>query len=95
MRIYRSGEAEISIPDVSITELAFAGREGREGAPALIEGPTGRVVTGAEFRDRVERLAGGLLARGLGAGHVVGIMAPNLPGVGAWPSMPSPGPGAR
>ena len=36
MRIYRSGQAEITIPDVSITELCFAGRDGLEGAPALI-----------------------------------------------------------
>ena len=32
MRIYRSGQAEIPVPEVSITELAFAGRDGREGA---------------------------------------------------------------
>ena len=68
MRIYRSAAADIAIPDVTITELVFAGLAGREDAPALIDGPTGRVLTGAEFRDRVERLAGGLAARGIGAG---------------------------
>ena len=47
--------------------------------PVLIDGVTGQATTGGAFRDRVERLAGGLLARGLGAGHVVGIMAPNHP----------------
>ncbi len=79
MRIYRSGIADIAIPEVSITEFVFAGRQGREAEPALIDGTTGETVTGAEFRDRVERLAGGLRARGLGVGHVVAIMAPNHP----------------
>ena len=46
MRIYRSAHAEIPIPDISITELVFAGLAGREGAPALIDGATGRVMTG-------------------------------------------------
>ena len=79
MRIYRSAAAEIAIPDVTITDFVFAGLAGREDAPALIDGPTGRVMTGAEFRDRVERMAGGLAARGIGPGHVVAIHAPNQP----------------
>ena len=62
MRIYRSGQAEIPIPDVSITELAFAGLAGREDAPALIDGPTGRVVTGGRV-PRPGRAAGGRACR--------------------------------
>ena len=79
MRIYRSSYAEIEIPNIPITELVFAGLRGREGEPALIEGPTGRAVTGGEFRERVERLAGGMSARAIGPGHVAAIHAPNLP----------------
>jgi 4-coumarate--CoA ligase len=79
MRIYRSAYADIHIPDVAITELAFAGLKGREGAPVLVDGPTGQVLTGGGFRDRVTRLAGGLAARGIGPGSVVAIHAPNGP----------------
>ncbi len=79
MRVYRSSFADLTIPDLSITELVFAGLKGREDEPALICGITERTLTGAEFRDRVERLAGGLTARGLAPGKVVAIFAPNHP----------------
>jgi len=45
----------------------------------LTDGTTGRALTAAEFTDQVKRLAGGLTARGFGAGHTVALMAPNLP----------------
>lgn len=67
------------IPDVSITELVFRGLAGRESEPALIDGVTGHVLTGAGFRERVERLAGGLAARGIGPGRVAALLAPNAP----------------
>lgn len=79
MTIYASTLKDAAIPDVSITELIFAGIAGRETEPVVIEGPTGRILTGAELRDGIERLAGGLQARGIGPGQVVAIMAPNMP----------------
>ncbi len=79
MTIYRSPYPGAAIAPCSITELVLAGLAGREAEPALIEGLTGRVVSGAELRDRIERLAGGLAARGIGPGSVVAIMAPNMP----------------
>ncbi len=79
MTIYRSPFPDVAIPDLSITELIFAGIEGRADLPALIEGPTGRAVTGGALRAGIERLAGGLSARGLKRGEVVAILAPNLP----------------
>jgi acyl-CoA synthetase (AMP-forming)/AMP-acid ligase II len=46
---------------------------------AIIDGPTGRVVTYGQLRDSVARMAGGLVARGFGKGDVFAIMAPNIP----------------
>ncbi len=79
MPVYVSPFEAPVIPEIGITELVFRGVETRNDDPVLIEGPTGRVITGREFIDRVRRLAGGLAARGIGPGHVVALMAPNIP----------------
>ena len=79
MTIFKSPLAEIPLRDVSITECLFEGLSRDPSAVALIDGPTGAQMTGASLRDRIERLAGGLTARGYGAGQVVAIMAPNMP----------------
>ncbi len=79
MAIRRSGLSDVAIEDCTITELVLRGVAGRADAPVLIEGSTGRVLTGRELRAGIERLAGGLRARGIGPGSVVAIMAPNLP----------------
>lgn len=76
MPITRSRFADIPIRDLTITELVFQGIEPQ--AVILIDGPTGREVTGAHFVAQVKALAGGLLA----AGHLPGtvaLMAPNCP----------------
>ena len=79
MTIHRSPFPDIAIPEQTISACVFAGFAGREDEPVLIDGPTGRSLTGRQLVDAVRRLAGGLTARGFGAGHVVAIMAPNLP----------------
>ena len=79
MTIHRSPFPDIAIPEQTISACVFAGFAGREDEPVLIDGPTGRTLTGRQLVDAVKRLAGGLTARGFGAGHVVAIMAPNLP----------------
>ena len=47
-------------PGGTITERVFRGLEGRDDAPALIEGASGRVLTAGALREAVCRLAGGL-----------------------------------
>ena len=64
----------VSLPAYVLEHAAELGDE-----PALIDGPTGRVLTYAQLADQVARLAGGLRARGFGPGDVLGVMAPNLP----------------
>ncbi len=77
--LIRSTRADVVIPGVSISELVFSGLRGREAAAALIDGVTGRVMTGAELIEASYRLAGGLATRGIGPGKVIALMAPNCP----------------
>jgi 4-coumarate--CoA ligase len=76
--IYRSVHPDVEIPHVTITELVLAGLAGRDDAPALIDGPTGRVLTAGALRSAIQRFAGGLARRGYGPGRVVALMAPNM-----------------
>ena len=79
MTIYHSTFADIDIPAVSITDYIIPALIARADVPVLIDGPTGRALTGAMLEDLIRRLAGGLTARNLGPGHVVALMAPNIP----------------
>lgn len=47
--------------------------------PALVDGPTGRILTFTQVVDGAERVAAALAARGLAPGDVVGIVLPNMP----------------
>ncbi|WP_255426240.1 4-coumarate--CoA ligase family protein [Pseudonocardia sp. C8] len=76
----RSPYPDVDIPDVSLTEFLFADGFGdRADAPAFIDGTTGDQLTYTEFHGLVEKIAGGLAARGIGKGDVVALFAPNLP----------------
>ena len=79
MTIHRSLMGELSLRDISITERVLEGVATRQDAPVLIDGPSGRTMTGAEFAAAVRALAGGLTERGFGRGATVAIMAPNMP----------------
>jgi 4-coumarate--CoA ligase len=67
------------VRDISLTELIFDGVATRGDAPILIDGPTGRSLSGNAFIAEVKAIAGGLARRGVGRGTVVAIMAPNSP----------------
>lgn len=79
MHIYESRFPPVADPGLSISELVFRDEAGHEADPALIDGPTGRVLSRGELFRGVQRLAGGLSARGFASGATVAIMAPNLP----------------
>lgn len=79
MTIFESRFAPVADPGLSITELVFRHDAGHESDPALIDGPSGRVLSRGELLQGVQRLAGGLGERGFGAGATIAIMAPNLP----------------
>ncbi len=79
MKIYGSPFADIALRDVSITGRLFEGLSLRPNAPALIDGLSGREVTGGELTAGIKALAGGLTAKGYGVGATVALMAPNIP----------------
>ncbi|HET7686238.1 MAG TPA: AMP-binding protein [Candidatus Limnocylindria bacterium] len=76
---YRSPYPDVAIPALTLDRFLLAGAAARGARPALVDGPSGRVLAYGELAERVERMAGGLAARGLGAGDIVGLIAPNRP----------------
>ena len=79
MSHYKNTAADLPITDFSITERIFANLEKRPDEVVLVDGPTNRSMTAADFIDQVKRLAGGLTSKGFGKDCVVGLMAPNSP----------------
>ena len=77
--IHQSPLPDVEIPDVPLSAYVLERAAELGDKPALIDGPTGRVVTYAQLLDQVRRLAGGLAARGFGPGGVLALMAPNVP----------------
>ena len=79
MSIYTSRFTPVELSDSSITDfvLRHAGRLADK--PALIDGPSGRVLTYGALREQILRLAGGLRARGVTKGTTVALMSPNVP----------------
>ncbi len=75
----RSPLPDVEIPEVSLHELLFGNFGDRVDALAFIDGSSGRSITFGEFATMVDRLAAALYERGIGAGDVVGIFAPNSP----------------
>ena len=79
--IHRSRFADVPIPDLTIAEMVFAGLKGREDQPALIDGLTGRMMTGAELIDASRRFAGGAGGARHRAGAGGGTDGAQLPGI--------------
>ena len=79
MTLITSPLADVPIREISITECLFEGLQQALDREVLIDGPTGRSLTGRALMDQVRCLAGGLTERGFGAGKVVALMAPNMP----------------
>jgi 4-coumarate--CoA ligase len=77
--IYRSPLPDVEIPDAPLTGYVLHRARELGDKPALIDGPTGRVLTYAALDQGVRSFAGGLAAAGFGKGDVLAVMAPNLP----------------
>jgi acyl-CoA synthetase (AMP-forming)/AMP-acid ligase II len=77
--IVRSRSADVTVPPVSITEYVLRQAHRLGDKPAVIDGPSGRVVTYRQLEDAIRRTATGLARRGLRKGDVVGIYSPNCP----------------
>jgi len=80
--VFRSPYPDVDVPHVSLTEYVVGGAAARGDKPALIDGPSGAVMTYAELAERVAAAAAGLAAEGIGQGDAVGLVAPNST---SWP----------
>lgn len=76
---YHTAAADIALRDQSITQRVFENLVTRPDATVLTDGITGTTLTAAAFMAEVKALAGGLTARGFGAGKTVALMSPNIP----------------
>lgn len=76
---YHTAAADIALRDQSITERVFENLSTRPDAVVLTDGISGASMTAVDFMAQVKQLAGGLTARGFGAGKTVALMSPNIP----------------
>jgi acyl-CoA synthetase (AMP-forming)/AMP-acid ligase II len=77
--IFRSPLPDVEIPDVALADFVLEHATERGDKPAVVDAPSGRVVSYAEVAERVRRFAGALAAGGVAAGDVVALYAPNSP----------------
>ena len=77
--IVRSRSADVTVPDVSITEYVLRHARRLGDKPAIVDGPSGRVLTYRQLEEAIRRAATGLARRGLRKGDVVAIYSPNCP----------------
>ena len=77
--IYFSPLPDVEIPDSTVTDYVFRNAGTHPDRVAMIDGVTGLSHTFAELTTAIRALAGGLTARGLEAGAIVALMAPNMP----------------
>jgi acyl-CoA synthetase (AMP-forming)/AMP-acid ligase II len=77
--IFRGPYQEVTIPEIPLPQFVL-GRAAELGSkPALIDGPTGRVITFAELADSVRRVAASLASRDFRKGQVFGVLSSNVP----------------
>lgn len=79
MTIYKSRFEDVPLRNQTITQRVFEGLSGRMDEVILRDAASDQTMTGQQFVDAVQHLAGGLTAAGFGAGHTVALMAPNMP----------------
>jgi acyl-CoA synthetase (AMP-forming)/AMP-acid ligase II len=77
--IFRGPYPDVHIPEAPLTPFVLQRAEALGDKAALIEGPTGRVVTYAQLAQSVRRVAASLASRGFRKGEVFGILTSNIP----------------
>src|SRR2546425_9794951 len=77
--IFRSPHPDVAVPDIALHRLVLARAAERGTKPALIDVPSGRILTYAALTRGADRVAAGLAARGFKKGDVLGLFMPNLP----------------
>src|SRR6266849_6479675 len=77
--IFRGPYADVTIPEVSLTDFILKSKPELKDKRALIDGPTGRSLTYSHLEDSVRRTAASLAKRGFKKGDVFGIFSTNCP----------------
>lgn len=77
--IIRSPYPDVEIPDTDLTSYVLRHATRLHDKTALVCGATGQRYTYGELAAAVRRTQGGLQARGIGKGNVVGVVSPNTP----------------
>ncbi|MEP6707469.1 MAG: AMP-binding protein, partial [Pyrinomonadaceae bacterium] len=77
--IFRGPSPDVNIPDVPLTSFVMEHLDEVRDKTAFIEGPTGRVITYAQFAESISRVAASLAQRGFTKGEVFAILSPNVP----------------
>jgi acyl-CoA synthetase (AMP-forming)/AMP-acid ligase II len=77
--IFNAPFPDVTIPEIAVTPFVLEKAKTLGDKPALIDGPSGRVITYAELADLISRTAGGLHERGFRQGDVFAILSPNVP----------------
>ena len=73
---------DVSIPNTALTPFVLHRAEELGDKAALIEGPSGQVLTYAQLADAISIAAYNLAQRGFKKGEVFGILSPNCPEYG-------------
>lgn len=77
--IFRGPYPNVTIADSPLTSFVLQRAPELGDKPALIEGPSGRVITYAQLLQSVRRVAASFASRGFKKGDVLGILSSNLP----------------
>ena len=77
--IFRGPFPQVTIPEIPVTAFVLQRAKERGDKPALIDGPSGRIIKYSELADQISRVAASLWKRGFKQGEVFGILSPNLP----------------
>lgn len=77
--IIKSDSPAVTIPDMTVTEYILRHAVRLRDKPALIDGPSGRLLTYGQLADGVRRAATGLAGLGFRRGDVLAIYSPNIP----------------
>ncbi len=77
--VYRSPFESTTVSDSALTPEILRDAIEMGNAPAIIDGPSGRVITYQQLHDDIRTTAAGLARRGLNKGDVLAMYAPNVP----------------
>jgi acyl-CoA synthetase (AMP-forming)/AMP-acid ligase II len=77
--IFKGPFPEVTIPELPLTQFVLARAAELDTKPALIEGPTGRIISYSGLAEAINRVAASLSKIGFRQGDVFGILSPNIP----------------